>query len=245
LASAESTFSILMEIFLQAIDTTALGGINSVAVKNGLAAVAITAPVKTDSGLVRFHDTALDRRSDTDKLSRLNFALGSGDLNNEGDLDRLEVFGGRSFSILDANGNIVFDSGDEIEQIIKNYFPNLWDDSRSDNKGPEPESVATGHVNGLDLLFVGLERSNAVMIWDLTSVNDPRFLDMIFTPGDVGPEGLSFFSNASGSYLAVANEVSETTSLYRLHIPDGDPSTAWLLMPALVGMYRFVRRSRV
>jgi hypothetical protein len=184
-----------------------------------------------------------DWQSNNDKLNRLTVST-SGDTDKDGDLDRLEVFGARSFSILDANGNQVFDSGDDIEQIIKTQFPALWDDGRSDNKGPEPESVAIGHIGGEDLLFVGLERSNAIMVFDLVGPTELKFLNMLFTSGDVGPEGLSFFSTPTGSYLAVANEVSETTSLYRLALPDGDVSTALLLAPAAIGMYSFARKKR-
>lgn len=94
----------------------------------------------------------------------------------------------------------------------------MWDDARSDNKGPEPESAVIGKVNGRDLLFLGLERSNAVMVWDLTNLNQIEFLEVMYTQGNVGPEGLCFFTNKKGSFLAVANEVSETTSLYRVSI---------------------------
>ena len=41
------------------------------------------------------------------------------DVDGDNDIDKLVAFGGRSFSILDAYGNRVFDSGDQIEQIIK------------------------------------------------------------------------------------------------------------------------------
>ena len=41
---------------VQSFSTSALGGINSVAVKNNQAAIAITAPTKTDPGLVRFYN---------------------------------------------------------------------------------------------------------------------------------------------------------------------------------------------
>ncbi|WP_150051093.1 choice-of-anchor I family protein [Methylomonas rhizoryzae] len=167
-----------------------------------------------------------DWQSNNDKLSRLTVST-SGDNDGDGDLDRLQVFGARSFSILDADGNMVFDSGDQLEQIIKAQFPSLWDDGRSDNKGPEPESAVVGKVDGRELLFLGLERSNAVMVWDLTDLSSIAFLDMLFTSGDVGPEGLIFFSNAQGSYLAVANEVSETTSLYKVSaVPL--PGALWL-----------------
>ncbi|MCQ8118631.1 choice-of-anchor I family protein [Methylomonas rosea] len=184
-----------------------------------------------------------DWQTNNDKLNRLTVSK-SGDLDNDGDLDQLQVFGARSFSILDANGTMVFDSGDKLEQTIKSLiaanpgnaaYEALWDDGRSDNKGPEPESAVVGKVDGRDLLFLGLERSNAIMVWDLTDLNSPAFLDMLFTGGDVGPEGLSFFSNAQGSYLAVANEVSETTSLYKVSaVPV--PGAVWLFGSALLGL---------
>jgi len=181
-----------------------------------------------------------DWQTNNDKLSRLTVST-SGDLDGDGDLDEIHLFGGRSFSILDAAGNQVFDSGDQLEQIISTLYPALLDDGRSDNKGPEPETAVVGNVNGRDILFLGLERSNAVMTWDLTDLNDIKFLDMIFTGGNVGPEGLSFFSNAEGSFLAVANEVSETTSLYRVAaVPV--PGAVWLFGSALFGLLGVSRR---
>jgi 3-phytase len=181
-----------------------------------------------------------DWKSNNDKLNRLTVST-SGDLDNDGDLDQIQVFGGRSFSILDATGNLVFDSGDQLEQIIKSDFPALWDDNRSDNKGPEPESAVMGNINGRDILFLGLERSNAVMVWDLTDSSNIAFLDMISTAGNVSPEGLSFFSNANGHYLAVAHEVSGSTSLYKIAaVPV--PGAVWLFGSALFGMLGLRRK---
>lgn len=181
-----------------------------------------------------------DWQTNNDKLSRLTVSM-SGDLDGDGDLDQLQAFGGRSFSILDMAGNLVFDSGDQLEQIIAAQFPSLWVDGRSDNKGPEPESAVIGKVNGRDLLFLGLERSNAIMTWDLTDLNDIKFLDMIFAAGDIGPEGLSFFSNAEGSFLAVASEVSETTSLFKVSaVPV--PGAVWLFGSVLLGFLGVSRR---
>jgi 3-phytase len=181
-----------------------------------------------------------DWRTNNDKLNRLNVST-SGDTDGDLDLDRLEVYGARSFSILDKDGKIVFDSGDQIEQIIKASFPALWDDSRSDNKGPEPESVAVWEFFSKDVLFVGLERSNAIMMWDISNFANIEFIDMLFTAGDVGPEGLNFFSNNQGSFLAVANEVSETTTLYRIEaVPE--PATLWLFGAATLAAVRYARR---
>ncbi len=183
-----------------------------------------------------------DWKTNNDKLNRLTVSK-SGDLDGDGDLDEIQVFGGRSFSILDATGNMVFDSGDQLEQIIKAQAPGLWDDTRSDNKGPEPESAVVGQVNGRALLFLGLERSNAVMVWDLTDLNDINYLSTLFTTGDVGPEGLTFFNNSTGSFLAVANEVSETTSLYQVAaVPL--PAAIWLFGSGILGLLGVRARRR-
>ena len=185
-----------------------------------------------DAALVAAHGS--DYKTNNDKLNRLNVSL-TGDTDGDGDLDQLLAFGGRSFSILDANGNLVFDSGDKLEQIIKADFPALWDDSRSDNKGPEPESAVIGTLGDKTLLFLGLERSNAVMVWDLSDRTSPTFLEMLFTAGDVGPEGLSFFTDGGKGYLAVASEVSGRTSLYSVQ-PVPVPGAVWLMGSAIAAL---------
>jgi hypothetical protein len=182
-----------------------------------------------------------DWQTNNDKLQRL-LATTTSDVNGDGTFDELQVYGARSFSILDANGNIVFDSGDFLETIIASDFPDLWADGRSDNKGPEPESVVIGEVAGATLLFLGLERSNAIAVFDLTSLADIRFVDMLFTAGDISPEGLSFFTDANGmSYLAVSSEGSGTTTLYSVN-PVPVPAAAWLFGSALAGLAARARR---
>jgi len=197
-----------------------------------------------NTALVAAHGA--DYRSNNDKLQRLN-VLKTGDTDGDGDLDELQVLGARSFSILDANGTMLFDSGDKIEQIIKaNYMPStsctlttancLWDDTRSDNKGPEPESAVVGQVGSDTLLFLGLERSNAIMVWNLNDRTAPSFVEMLFHNGDVGPEGMSFFTDGGYGYLAVSSEVSGSTSLYRTAAPVPVPAAAWLLGSAIGAM---------
>ena len=190
-----------------------------------------------NTALVAAHGS--DYKTNNDKLNRLT-VLKTGDTDGDGDLDELQVLGARSFSILDANGTMLFDSGDKIEQIIKaNYMPStsctlatancLWDDTRSDNKGPEPESAVVGQVGSDTLLFLGLERSNAIMVWNLNDRTAPSFVEMLFHNGDVGPEGLSFFTDGGYGYLAVSSEVSGSTSLYRTAAPVPVPAAVWLL----------------
>ena len=79
-----------------------------------------------------------------------------GDTDGDGDLDELFTFGSRSFATWSANGQLLFDSGDEFEQIAAQVLPDFFNaaedenafDQRSDDRGPEPEALAVGKLNG-------------------------------------------------------------------------------------------------
>jgi 2',3'-cyclic-nucleotide 2'-phosphodiesterase/3'-nucleotidase/5'-nucleotidase len=85
------------------------------------------------------------------QLGRLTITNTRGDKDGDGDYDELYALGGRSFSILNEAGQMIFDSGDAIERAIANHpkFAAIFNashtvntlDDRSDAKGPEPESV--------------------------------------------------------------------------------------------------------
>src|SRR5262245_39493258 len=53
------------------------------------------------------------------RLARLNVTIYNGDTDGDGDFDELYTFGARSFSVWDATGKQVYDSGDDFEQITK------------------------------------------------------------------------------------------------------------------------------
>ncbi|TAE61275.1 MAG: hypothetical protein EAZ76_06410 [Nostocales cyanobacterium] len=162
-------------------------------------------------------------------IGRLTVTNTLGD--TDGDFDQLYAYGGRSFSIWDAQGNLVYDSGDDIAQITSQLTPNLFNannrnpgefDTRSDNKGAEPESVEIGIIDGVTYGFIGLERSaGGVLVYDLSNPELPQFVQYITTETDISPEGLKFISAADSPngkpLLAVANEVSETVSLYEIN----------------------------
>jgi len=69
---------------------------------------------------------------------------------------------------------LIADSEDLIERVTLANFPGDHNreeelDDRSDDKGPEPESLAYGKTtDGADLLFLGCERSNAILTFDIS-----------------------------------------------------------------------------
>lgn len=169
-------------------------------------------------------------------LERLNVSIIDGDTDGDGDIDQLHSYGARSFTIYDAAGNVVFDSGDEFEQIIArirpaNAFnnddfpsddPDVVDENRSDNKGPEPEAIAVGEIDGKVLAFIGLERDSGIMIYDITDPANSSFVDYIDGSqfGNISPEVITFVpaedSDTGLPQIAVSYEVSGTTSFFDL-----------------------------
>ncbi|MFC4820933.1 choice-of-anchor I domain-containing protein [Dokdonella ginsengisoli] len=177
------------------------------------------------------------------QIGRLNASTIDGDLDGDGKYDRLQILGSRSMAVWDRWGNLVYDSGDLIEQVTAARLPTAFNsdneandsfDTRSDNKGPEPEALAVGTTaSGRTYAFVGLERVGGIVAFDVTDpyavsyagyVNPRDFgveLDLDVDPataGDLGPEGIVFIPAADSptgeAMIAVANEISGTTTLY-------------------------------
>jgi len=159
-------------------------------------------------------------------LGRLKTTLVTGDADGDGDIDRIYSYGARSFSIWDAYGKLVFDSGDDFEQRLAALQADgldVWTDDRSDDKGPEPESVTIGSLGGMSVAFIGLERVSGVFAYDVSRPSSPAYLGYIDTKraGDVSPEGLVYVPDTENrGVLIVTNEVSNTTSTYRISVSD-------------------------
>ena len=154
------------------------------------------------------------------------------------DSDKAYVFGGRSFSIYEVGNNglkLVYDSGSDFETITAKELPDYFNcsndkislDNRSGKKGPEPETVITGTVNGKTYAFVALERIGGVMVYDITDPAKASFVNYINSrefdaaiQGDVSPEGLCFVSGQDSktgkALLLAACEVSGTLAVYEL-----------------------------
>jgi hypothetical protein len=170
-------------------------------------------------------------------------------------LSQLYAPGTRSFSIWNEDIEQVFDSGDDFEQVIAAQLPSQFNandandfddgepdnlDSRSDNKGPEPETVVVGEIDGRTYAFVGLERIGGIMIYDVSDPTAAVFQSYVnrrdFTKpntievegeeitnpavGDLAIEGMKFIpankSPNGNPLLITANEVSGTTTIFEI-----------------------------
>ncbi len=115
--------------------------------------------------------------------------------------DKVYAFGGRSMAIWSAEGELVWDSGDMVEQYLAsdaclagsqrdipcadffNSNHSAGDSflNRSDNKGPEPEAVTVATFGERAFAFLGLERMGGVMVFDITSPESPTMVDYLNT----------------------------------------------------------------
>ena len=151
-----------------------------------------------------------------------------------------------SLSIRD-NGNVVMtaavtwaDYSSSVTSDFNNHNEQNKGDSRSDDKGPEPEALVVGTIGGKTFAFVGLERTSGFMIYDISNPFAVKFVDYVVNrdfsvdfeidgdtltgqpelAGDLGPEGMTFVDVADSPngkpLLIIGNEVSGTTSVYQL-----------------------------
>jgi len=175
-----------------------------------------------------------------ENLGRLKTTTATGDTDGDGDIDEIYAYGARSFSIRDASGRLVFDSGDDFEKITaaslatdfnSNDDENDSFDARSDDKGPEPEYVVVGKISGRSYAFIGLERVGGIMVYDVTKPSAAVFVDYLNTrdfsgdpelgtAGDLSPEGLVFIKASDSptrtALLAVGFEVSGTVGIFEI-----------------------------
>jgi 2',3'-cyclic-nucleotide 2'-phosphodiesterase/3'-nucleotidase/5'-nucleotidase len=175
-------------------------------------------------------------------LGRLEVSILDGDLDADGDLDEIHAFGARSLSVWDAAGQLVFDTGSLLEDVTalalstgfnSNNDANGSFDTRSDNKGPEPEGLDVGEIDGRFYVFLGLERVGGIVVLDVTDPRHTSFVEYVNPRNfegdaarggarDLGPEGVEFVpageSPTGRGLLLVANEVSGTTTAYHVNL---------------------------
>ena len=161
-------------------------------------------------------------------------ATGDSDGDGDGDVDQIYSYGARSFTIWDSQGALVWDSGDQFERILAERLPDFFNaqggsemDSRSDDKGGEPEAVTVGVLDGRTYAFIGLERMSGIFVYDVTEPTAPVFIDYASSwepttgAGDISPEGFKFVSaedSPTGSpLLIVASEFSGTVTVWAVN----------------------------
>lgn len=195
--------------------------------------------VLADSVVAASGFSSSDALKAQEALGRLTVSNATSVRNEAGEVTEIHAFGARSFSIRAANGDLVFDSGSEMERIIAQRNPQFFNasnsnntfDNRSDDKGPEPEGVILGRIGGRTFAFVGLERIGGVMVYDISNPQNARFVQYINTRdftidpdgvavNDSGAEGLAFIAASDSPIdqplLVVGNEVSGTTVIFRI-----------------------------
>ncbi|WP_318522406.1 choice-of-anchor I family protein [Photobacterium leiognathi] len=176
-------------------------------------------------------------KNDETDIGRLKVNPQLGDKDGDGKYEALYTFGGRSFSILDSQGKMIFDSADEIglltAKIHGQAFNNDEDenagDARSDAKGAEPEALTVGQVGDRTYAFVGLERMGGVVVYDITEPSKAHYFDYFINrgleegkaiTGDLAPEGMTFVSaenSATGKPLVIiGNEISGSVAVWEI-----------------------------
>lgn len=122
---------------------------------------------------------------------------------NEGDYEDAngEQGGSRGFTIFNQDGTVELEAGEAFEHWL--VSAGHYNESRSENKGCEPESVEVGVFGGRTLLFVGSERCNVVGVYQMDG-NDIVPLQLL--PTGIGPEGLKAIPDRN---LFVASTESE------------------------------------
>lgn len=130
---------------------------------------------------------------------------------------------------------------DNYNATNNNNDPSETPDNRSDDKGIEPEAVEVAEINGKHYAFVGLERQGGVIVYDVSDpvapvyqsyINNRDFSQPVCTEvdegdcdngvynlaaGDLGPESIDYFTREGKHFIAVGNEVSGTTTVYKIN----------------------------
>ncbi len=228
------------EYFFEAADEAACTAAGGVDFDENNGCLAYTDEVKVGN-LTAAANSELAMLQATGEADDLRVTSAMGDADGDGEYDAAYAYGARSFTIWDQNGLVVYDSGDDFERITASVhgaqFNNGDDenagDSRSENKGPEPEALTVGQVGDRTYAFIGTERMGGIFVYDVTNPYDVQFAEYIINRdltegltaddviGDLAPESLVFVSaedSPSGvPLLVVGSEVSGTVTVWQIN----------------------------
>ena len=198
-------------------------------------------------------------------IGRLNILRDQGNLDGDAGIEDPTMMGTRSFSIWNAaTHTLVFDSASMIELYVAANDPTTFNintgtvgnfDTRSDDKGPEPEALAYGTIAGREFVFLGAERQNGIFQFDITDLNNvtiTNYFNTVTNNTDIGgafvsPESILFLdaaSNPSGKNLLVVGfeGIGGVGSNGSLGVFEVIPEPQSAMLAALGAMLAFVRR---
>lgn len=180
-------------------------------------------------------------RSDA-ALGRLRVIRDQSDPDGDNLIDEPIMAGTRSFSIWNAStGALVADTG-SFETLLLELAPDLHNndgesqnvavefDSRSTSKGPEPEAIATGVINGHRYIFVGMERQGGILMYNADNPAAPTFVAYINNyseelEGLIAPESITFIgadeSPVGEPTLLIGYELGGQIGVYTV---EGEPA---------------------
>ncbi|MDB9540359.1 esterase-like activity of phytase family protein [Anabaenopsis tanganyikae CS-531] len=135
--------------------------------------------------------------------TRLNLLNNYGDITGDGLIDQAYTIGSRSLRIFDDKGNVVFDSGNALEELANSL--GLMASNRDDDKGTEPEMVEVVTVNGRTHALVALERTttSVAAVFDITDPYNVVAVDPIIFPDANRIEGIAFLTTPTGKLQGV------------------------------------------
>lgn len=119
-------------------------------------------------------------------------------------------------------------------EFNSNNSANQSFDSRSDDKGPEPEAVAIAEMCGRWFAFIGLERVGGIFVYDITDPFNPYYVDYktsrdfsiivannpaaLAAVVELGPEGILWVDAADSPtgmpLLILSNEINGSVTIY-------------------------------
>ena len=132
----------------------------------------------------------------------------------------LVAMGGRSFSIRNTAGDLVWDSGDQLDRIAA--AAGTYDDGRSDDKGVEPEHVEIATLRGRSFAFITFERSTGgslIPVYEITDVQAPEHVHTFLASDSDEPESTRFVKTSKrGGVLLAASEDSGTVDTFEFNL---------------------------
>lgn len=138
------------------------------------------------------------------------------DLDGNGLVDRLAIFGSRSISLADGDGFATWTSPGTLVSRARALRPDAVDGSAT-TFGIRPVAVSRGLVGGTSILATAMEGAGLVSVHDMDNASAPLLLG--FTGAGVRPVDVDLMQTSAGStIMAITDEASGTVILRSLSL---------------------------